>query len=486
MHITNRFINLYSSVNKTVIETIKQCYHQYAGHMPTNIEILPLSGSNRQYYRVYTHTNSIIATYNEDQRENSAFLHLSQVFANHQLPVPTVLYTAPDKNIYFQTDLGNEQLFDVLVNEGEDAAKALYKLSILQLISLQTSATDHINYSHCYPRPEFDAQSIQWDLNYFKYYFLKLAGVAFDEELLETDFRNLIAFLTSYPPSVFMLRDCKSKNIMINNNKPYFIDYQGGRKGYPQYDLASLMYEAITGLSESFRHEMLAYYKQHFPFDKSTETEEAFDSRYYHFALLRIMQAMGAYGYRGFFEQKQMFLQSIPSAIENTRWLLAENKISKQFPYLLQCLKKLIHSTKIKEIIPVNFKNLTVEITSFSFRKGYPPNRTGNGGGHVFDCRALPNPGRYAQYKTLTGKDHEVIRFLQEKNEVSAFLNNTLKIISQSINTYHERNFTSLQVSFGCTGGQHRSVYCAEYAARLIKQNHRVEVIVKHREQDQL
>jgi hypothetical protein len=319
-----------------------------------------------------------------------------------------------------------------------------------------------------------------WDLHYFKFYFLKLAGIRFDEQELENDFNNFAKFLLKAGRDFFLFRDFQSRNIMLHNDKIYFIDYQGGRKGALQYDIASLLFEAKTGLTPETRNELLDYYLELFSGEAHFNQKDFL--KYYHgYVLIRMMQAFGAYGFRGYFERKHFFLQSIPPAVNHLKWFLQNIQLSVSIPHLWNCLEQIIHSDFINEYDEAE-EVLSVSINSFSYRSGIPMDNTGNGGGFVFDCRALPNPGRYEKYKSFNGKDVPVIKFMKEKPEVSHFIDKVYSIIESSLKNYESRNFSHLMINFGCTGGQHRSVYCAEEISDRIKQNYKIRVRLRHRE----
>jgi hypothetical protein len=338
-----------------------------------------------------------------------------------------------------------------------------------------------MDFTKAYPRHSFDAQSMQWDLNYFKYYFLKLKYIPFDEELLERDFHTLIAYLLSTDCNYFLYRDFQSRNIMLCDGKPYYIDFQGGRRGAAQYDVASLLYSAKSDIPEPIRQELLNHYLNGLA-SKSPIDKEDFRQHFWGYVLIRIMQAMGAYGYRGYFERKDYFINSIPLAVNNLRMIIENHTLPVQLPHLTQVWQRIVESELAQSATPAT-DGLTVTVSSFSYKKGIPQDTSGNGGGYVFDCRALPNPGRYPEYRCYTGKDRPVIEFLQGDEAVEAFLNGAQQLVGPSIKKYLERNFTSLTVSFGCTGGQHRSVYCAERMAEWIKKNFDCQVVINHREQ---
>jgi aminoglycoside/choline kinase family phosphotransferase len=391
-----------------------------------------------------------------------------------------------DLKKYLLEDLGDITLFDFLstIREKEGFSENIiseYRKVLKVLPKIQILAGKDLDYSVCYPRAAFDKQSMMWDLNYFKYYFLKLAKIQFDEQALEDDYQAFCNFLLSAESDFFLYRDFQSRNVMLKNGEVYFIDYQGGRRGALQYDLASLLYDGKADIPQIIRQQLYDLYvaelKKYIPV-KDVDFEAYFKG----FVLIRIMQAMGAYGFRGFYEKKEHFLKSIPFALKNLEHLLKDVNLPVELPELFSVLNQLTQSEILKEIGQTK-SNLTVTVSSFSYKNGYPADVSGNGGGHVFDCRALNNPGRYPEFKNLTGKDLEVQEFLEQKSEIGIFLNAVKLIVDQSVKVYLEREFTHLSISFGCTGGRHRSVYSAEKIAEYLRNNFPVNVVVTHREQ---
>jgi len=467
-----------------VEEKIAKLYRSWSGSDAVRIDRIAGSGSYRQYFRISGSSGSVVAANNADIRENIAFLEFTRHFQAMNMPVPGLLYTAPENDAYILEDLGDTTLFSTLSrlrsndNRISTEGGKLYMAVVGQLPDFQVRAGRGIPFQHCYPRPAFDRQSMMWDLNYFKYYFLKLAKISFDEQKLEEDFNALADFLLEVPLENFMYRDFQSRNIMIHDNKAWFIDYQGGRKGGLQYDLASLLYDAKADLPEEFRQGLLDHYigvsRESGPFD-----EYLFRRYFDGFVLIRIMQSMGAYGFRGYYENKPLFLQSIPYAVRNLKILKERSGIPLKLPVLMRALEEIINDPAFSSLKPAS-TDLKVRICSFSYRNGLPADDSGNGGGFIFDCRALPNPGRYSEYKTVTGKDKQVIDFLKKEAEVDAFLNHVFGLVNQSVINYIERGFTSLAVAFGCTGGQHRSVFCAEELAKYLKEKFNVKVELKH------
>ncbi len=447
---------------------------------------LPPSGSYREYIRIENNHRSVIGAFNADVKENTAFLSFTNHFRKKKLPVPEIYAVSSDLKKYLLEDLGNVTLFDFLSKTRElegfsETIVAQYRKVLSVLPKIQFVAGKDLDYSVCYPREAFDKQSMMWDLNYFKYYFLKLAKISFDEQALEDDFQTFSEYLLSAPSDFFLYRDFQSRNVMLKNEEVWFIDYQGGRRGALQYDLASLLYDGKADIPGDVRTHLIEVYlrslRDYMPVDS-----EVFYSYFNGFILIRIMQAMGTYGFRGFYEKKEHFLKSIPFAIKNLKDLLPNLNLPIKISELLNVLQLLTESEVLKGIGQIE-RRLTVRITSFSYKKGVPADPSGNGGGFVFDCRAVNNPGRYPEYKNLTGKDLSVQQFLEQNSEMKLFLNPVKTLIEQSVKNYLERGFSHLSVSFGCTGGQHRSVYAAEQLAAFLRNNFPVNVMVVHREQ---
>lgn len=449
------------------------------------ISLLPVSGSGRQYYRIKGGYKQAIGAVNNDKRENVAFVTLSQHFLKHGLNVPEVYAEKIEKNCYLLQDLGDITLYSYLTKKRNGFSHELisiYKDVLNELPKFQVTAGLDIDYSVCYPRSAFDGQSMRWDMNYFKYYFLKLADIQFDEQKLEDDFGNFTNYLLKANSDFFLYRDFQSRNIMLHNNRIFFIDYQGGRKGPLQYDLASLLYDAKALMPPNVREELLEYYIN-IVAEYTQINKQEFIQYFYGFVFIRIMQALGAYGFRGYYERKEHFLQSIPHAITNIEWLVNNVNLPVKLPALNKIFRQLISSGELRHITYVD-NNLTVSIKSFSYKKSIPVDNSGDGGGYVFDCRALPNPGRYEEYKHLSGKNREVREFLEKEKEVHEFFNTVTRLVDQSVKKYIQRDFTHLSVCFGCTGGQHRSVYCAEKLAKHLLEKFKVSVNLDHTEQD--
>jgi len=465
-------------------ELVSKLCLDWCGKEATKIEKIAGSGSSRQYYRLHIDNGPVIAVFNQDIRENKAFLEFTRHFKKKGLPVPAVIYTGSAPETFLLEDLGDTSLFMLLSKSREKSGslseelKRLYLKVVEYLPEFQSVTGDSLPWGYCYPRQAFDRQSMLWDLSYFKYYFLKLAKVAFNEEALEDDFNALAGFLLEVPLQHFMYRDFQSRNIMIRDGSPFFIDYQGGRKGGLQYDMASLLYDAKADLPEEFRKEILAHYMETANL-KMPFSEPDFMRYLDGFTLIRILQAMGAYGFRGYYENKPLFLRSIPFAVNNLRILLERSLIPVGLPELTRVLHEITGNPEFKNVKQFS-PDLTVKLFSFSFKKNMPLDESGNGGGFTFDCRALPNPGRHPEYKLLTGRDEAVKEFLGKEPAVDAFLNHTFALADQSVGNYIERGFTNLMISFGCTGGRHRSVYCAEELGKYLKEKFNVMVVLTH------
>ncbi len=463
-------------------EQLQQLYKSYTGHEPEAIEEMPSSGSNRLYFRLKGNP-TVIGVRGESQAENAAFLYMANHFLRKGLPVPEVYAQTDDQMYYIQQDLGDTLLFKAiekgrLTHQFSEEEKILLKKTMRLLAKVQFRGAEGMDFSVCYPQAEFNQRSILWDLNYFKYCFLKATGLSFQENLLEDDFQRMADVLLQSSSDTFMYRDFQSRNVMVVNGDPWLIDFQGGRKGPFYYDVASFLWQAKANYPESLRQELLQEYLDAIRvYRRIDETE--FYSTLRHFVLFRTMQVLGAYGFRGYFEKKPHFMQSIPFAMENLRQLLKSSY--PEYPYLCEVLKQL---TELKQFKDQQKKPLVVKIMSFAYKKGIPDDPTGNGGGFVFDCRAVNNPGKYDRYKPFIGLDKPVIQFLEEDGEILTFLKHVYALVDASVKRYMERGFTNLSVCFGCTGGQHRSVYAAQHLAEHLNEKFGVEVNLVHREQN--
>lgn len=472
-------------MEQSIQDRLSILFEKWSGEQVVTISELPPSGSYRIYCRITGETSNVLGAYNLDIKENRAFIEFSRFFKSRGLKVPEIFSVDDSMQCYLLEDFGNTTLFDWLSTtrhnvEIPSEIADFYKQTIDCLIEFQLAGRE-LDFSVCYPRESFDKQSMMWDLHYFKYYFLKLARISFDEQLLEDDFNRFADFLLQADVSYFLYRDFQSRNVMIADGKPAFIDYQGGRRGALQYDLASLLFDAKADLPNAFREQMLNHYILKLS-TKINVDETQFRKLYNGYILIRIMQAMGAYGFRGFYEKKEHFLKSIPFALNNLLYLLDNNNIDKDFPTLACALREATESKMLQQISVE--PQLTVSINSFSYKRGIPIDYSGNGGGYVFDCRAIHNPGRYEDYKSKTGKDPEVIAFFEKEEEIFTFLQSTYALVDQSVEKYIDRGFKHLMVSFGCTGGQHRSVYCAEKLSAHLKNKYQVNIKLKHVEQE--
>ena len=460
-----------------------------------------LGGSGRRIIRLAGNQISAIGILYDVPEENVAFLEFSRHFRRHGLPVPEIYAEDLEHGAYLEEDLGDITLFDFLSNhrDGPDIAPSVveaYRQALAVLPRFQVEAGRDLNYKVCYPRARFDRQSITWDLNYFKYYFLRLAGIPFNEQALEHDFTRLTKFLLSAEQDYFLYRDFQSRNIMLRDSEPFFVDYQGGRKGALQYDPASLLYDAKADLPPELRQQLLDYYLDQLAGFVQFE-RGVFMQHYYAYVYVRLMQALGAYGFRGFYERKSHFLQSVPYALKNLRWLLHHVELPVALPTLMEAFRGMLASEKLQTLTSdtepagpqrsASAQTLVVRIFSFSFhREGAPKDETGNGGGFVFDGRSLPNPGREERFKALTGKDAPVIDYLKQEESVHQFFASVSSLVDASVSEYQRRGFKNLMVSFGCTGGQHRSVYLAEHLAEHLRGKTGIEVVLRHRELEKL
>ena len=504
------------------MEKLIELFIEWNGEAPKNCERIAGAGSNRQYYRFTSADGlSVIGVVGTSRDENHAFVYLAQHFEKRQLPVPHILATSDDGLRYLQTDLGTVSLFDA-VRGGREAGgrynqyeKQLLKATIRQLPNIQIRGARGLDWSNCYPQPSFDEEGVLFDLNYFKYCFLKPSGLDFHELKLEANFRLFAKDLTSEQTDSFLYRDFQARNVMLDAaGNPQFIDFQGGRRGPYYYDLASFLWQASARYSHKLRRELVAEYYDALKQYTEVPSVRHFVKRLSLFVLFRTLQVLGAYGFRGYFERKKHFLDSIPPAMDNLRELLKLSSDTFPYPYMMDMLRRLTEMPRYAHIEeaavsradgyrttennvyeahpqdgPATFSKydgcgpLKVRVFSFSYRKGIPTDESGNGGGYVFDCRSTHNPGRYEPYKKLTGLDEPVIRFLEDDGEILTFLDSVYKLADAHVQRYIDRGFTDLMFSFGCTGGQHRSVYSAQHLAEHLYEKFGIEVHVCHREQ---
>ena len=465
------------------MKELVQLFKDYTGKSNPQIEPLPSSGSNRRYYRLKQEDISLIGVFGQSKEENHAFIELSRHFHKQKLNTPQVLSVSDDEMFYIQEDLGDTVLFDTIkagrltgVFSAEE--KELLHKTIAQLADFQVKGADNLNFEVCYPQAEFNNRSVYWDLNYFKYNFLKTTEMEFQEDLLENDFDKLAQNLLQDGSDTFLYRDFQSRNVMLVDGNPYFIDYQGGRKGPVYYDVASFLWQAKANFPDDLRDELIKTYIA--SLKKYRKVDEAkFIKKLRLFVLFRTLQVLGAYGFRGYFEKKPHFIQSIPFALNNLRELLKDG--FDEYPYLTKILHEMIN---LKQFADTQKRELEVRVFSFAYKKGIPNDASGNGGGYVFDCRAINNPGKFERYNNVTGLDESVIKFLEDDGEMKIFLDNIYPLVDSHVRRYIERNFTNLMVSFGCTGGQHRSVYAAQKMAEHISKKFGIRVSLVHREQN--
>lgn len=476
-------------MNTSYEQSLKDQFEDWSGKSAQSFVSLPQSGSNRKYFRLANESHTAIGVYNPVLPENKAFVALAKHLKPFGIKVPTVYREAMNEHTYIQEDLGDESLLERVAQQRaeKEFPIGLYKKSLTQLVLFQVEASKSWDFDQCYPQRAFDRKGIMGDLQYFHYYFFKPSGISYDEYQLQEAFESFADYLISAPADYLMFRDFQARNIMLKDDEPYFIDFQGARQGPLQYDLASILFQAKAQIPHEKREELLNFYISELK-KKQEVNEEAFSAFYYGFVLLRTLQVLGAYGYRGLFERKSHFLESIPYALDNLNWLLAQNGPHQQLPYLQDCLQQLAATADTWQppAKATADSKLTVNINSFSFKKGWPEGHPEHGGGFVIDCRALHNPGRYAPYKTITGHDPSVQQFLKTESRVAEFLEDIYRTVDPSIEKYLERGFDHLSISFGCTGGQHRSVYCAIQVTEHLRKKYGVEVKLHHREQPQL
>jgi aminoglycoside/choline kinase family phosphotransferase len=474
------------------MDVLKKLFEAHFHSPPQHVQPLQgeLGGSGRKIIRLSNERATAIGILHGVREENRAFLEFSRHFRKLGLPVPEIYGEELAHGAYLEEDLGDTTLFQFLAkNRSAEKVAApvveAYRNVVALLPRFQVEAGRDLDYSACYPIARFDRQSVAWDLNYFKYYFLRLAGIPFNEQALENDFSRLTDFLMSADRDYFMYRDFQSRNIMLRDGQPFFIDYQGGRKGALQYDIASLLFDSKADLPPELRQDLLEHYLT--ALDRYVKVDrETFLRQYYAYVYVRLMQAMGAYGFRGFYERKTHFLQSVPYALKNLRWLLHHVELPIALPALMAAFRDMLASDKLQSVAH-EAETLAVRIFSFSFhRGGMPRDESGHGGGFVFDGRSLPNPGREDRFKPLTGKDAPVIDYLNQQESVHQFLASVMSLVDASVHTYRKRGFKNLMVSFGCTGGQHRSVFLAEQLAKHLRATNGVEVAVQHIELEKM
>lgn len=472
------------------ISVLERLFEEHFEQKPDNISALPISGSDRRYYRITAGDISAIGTYNDNVAENNTYFYFTDLFRKHEIKVPEVYKIGEAKKYYLQEDLGGTSLFDKLMEDGHtDEVKEYFQKAVEQLVKVQWLAGRECNYDQCFASQKFDEKAIMSDLMYFKYYFADLQKIHYDKNALMEELESLSRDLGRIEPQAFMYRDFQSRNIMIKDGEVFFIDYQGGMQGPPQYDLASLLWQAKAKLPEAWKDEMLNKYVAAMEDLKISRVDEIhFRRGYLQFVLLRMLQVLGAYGFRGLLENKPHFRTSIGPALKNLNTFINEHTQIPSYSELRSLLEK-ISSEEMQEYYsvaePADSVKLTVDITSFSYKQnGIPKDKSSHGGGFVFDCRGIKNPGRYKAYKHLSGQDEQVKQFLERETKMPQFINDVCNIVSINVENYMSRGFEHLSVNFGCTGGQHRSVYSAERLAEYLKNKYKIPVTLKHINKD--
>ncbi len=471
----------------TTTDRIKELFAAFSTSPVTAIDKLPQAGSERHYFRIHTKDKNFIATYGANIKENDAFIYFSQHFKKKNLSTAKILCINSEKDIYIQEDFGDVSLLNKLEEQGYvQSVYELYKESLHQLALLQVKGHEELNYKKCLTNTSFGKQAIMADLLYFKYYFLDALRKPYDKQKLIDDFEALSNYLAHTEYKFFMFRDFQSRNIMVReDNSIHFIDYQGGMKGAPQYDVASLLWQAKANLPDDWKLNLLEDYINSFEkIVEETVDRDVFRSQYNGYVLIRLLQVLGAYGFRGLFERKAHFLTSIPLALQNLKWFINNQSIGIAVPEFKKVLELCISDEVIQEFTPMQATDdtpLVVTINSFSYiQTGYPKDETKNGGGFVFDMRGILNPGRFDDYKHLSGLDKPVKDFLEQQTKMPDFLNSVYSIIDISVEDYIKRGFDHLTINFGCTGGQHRSVYAAEAIARHLRNKFKVKINLEH------
>ena len=517
-----------------MINAVSQLYKSWTGKEPAQVDVLPQSGSDRRYFRLHNEERkTFIATYGINVQENETFIYFADHFRKKKLNVPEILAVSYDKIVYLQQDFGDISLLNILEEKGfTDEVYALFKESLHQLARLQVLGDEGMNYKKCLTNEEFGKQAIMADLLYFKYYFLDALQKPYDKQKLIDDFEALSNYLTHTEYKYFMFRDFQSRNILVtapsipqgesgfaqpspkqeannlsasskgevlNNGLTslggqggravHFIDFQGGMKGAPQYDVASMIWQARANLPDEWKNNLLEDYMNSFESIIENKIDrEVFKSQYYGYVLIRLLQVLGAYGFRGLFERKAQFLTSIPLALTNLKWFFENYSLGIGVPEFKKVLTLCTEEEIIKRFTPIQATSdtpLVVKICSFSYRKGIPDDGSGNGGGFVFDCRGIDNPGRHDEYKEFHGRDRSVMEFLERQTKMQTFLNSVFDLVDITVEEYIKRGFSSLAVNFGCTGGQHRSVYAADALARHLRNKYKVKIDLCHTVQEE-
>jgi aminoglycoside/choline kinase family phosphotransferase len=475
---------------QTIIQEIKELFATISDEPIISIEKIPQSGSDRFYFRLITQSRTYIATFGKNVRENNTFIYFSGHFRSAGSPVPEILAVNEATTIYLQEDFGDLSLLNVLESSGHgETAYRFFEKSLRKLAQMQINGDANLDYSQCITSHEFGKKAIISDLLYFKYYFLDTLGIPYDKEKLLDDFEAMGTYLTYVDYKYFMFRDFQSRNVMVSGDEVHFIDYQGGMKGALQYDVASMLWQARAELSNEWKLSLLDYYMNCVEEILDTKIDRPrFVSQYNGYVMIRLLQVLGAYGFRGLFERKAQFLTSIPLALRNLKWFVEDKRIGIGLPEFERLLGIIVDDDVISRFEPIQATEdtpLVVRISSFSYKNGIPPDATPNGGGFVFDCRGILNPGRQQIFKTRTGRDKDVKDFLEQQTKMLDFLNGVFTLTDIAVEDYIKRGFSNLMISFGCTGGQHRSVYAADALARHLRNKFRVNITVNHMVQDE-
>jgi UPF0042 nucleotide-binding protein len=471
---------------QSLIDAVSKVYSDWAGKFPVQVDVLPQSGSDRRYFRLHDDEGkTVIATHGLNIQENETFIYFTRHFSEKGLNVPVILAVSEDLTIYLQNDLGNISLLNVLEEKGfTEPVYHLFKESMNQLARLHVIGDEGMDYDKCLTNKEFGKQAIMADLLYFKYYFLDVLRKPYDKQKLIDDFEALSNYLTHTEYKFFMFRDFQSRNIQVKDGQVFFIDYQGGMKGAPQYDVASAIWQARANLPDEWKERLLEDYMASFESILQTSIDrDVFKSQYNGYVLIRLLQVLGAYGFRGLFERKAQFLTSIPLALKNLKWFTENHNMGLGVPEFKRVLNMCVDDDIIERFSPIQADEstpLVIKICSFSYRKGIPQDVSGNGGGFVFDCRGIDNPGRHEQYKTIHGREKPVMEYLERQTRMPDFLNSVFDMVGLTVEEYIKRGFNSLAVNFGCTGGQHRSVYAADALARHLKNKYQVRIELCH------
>lgn len=472
---------------QAMINAVSQLYKSWSGAEPAEVEVIEQSGSDRRYFRLRNSAGeTVIGTHGLNVPENEAFIYFADHFTKKELQVPNILAVSYDRTIYLQEDFGDVSLLNILEEKGyTEEVYELFRTSLHHLARLQVLGDEGLNYDKCLTNKEFGRQAIMADFLYFKYYFLDALQRPYDKQQLIYDFEALSNYLTHTEFKSFMFRDFQSRNIQVTEGKDvHFIDFQGGMKGAPQYDVASAIWQARANLPDTWKERLLEDYMNSFESVIGASLDrDAFRSQYNGYVLIRLLQVLGAYGFRGLFERKAQFLTSIPAALQNLKWFIENNNLGISVPEFKRVLAICVGDDIIQRFTPIQADDstpLVVRICSFSYKKGIPQDETGNGGGFLFDMRGIDNPGRHNEYKEIHGRDKPVMEYLERQTRMQEFLNSVFDIVDVSVETYIQRGFANLFVGFGCTGGQHRSVYAADALARHLRNKYKVKIDLCH------